>query len=294
MGESVNDLSVNRKTGTPPFALLVLRLLPLRLVSRLAGWLAGRRWPRPLLDRVISLYVKHYGVDMDEADVPPSGYRTLGEFFVRPLKEGARSVDPSPDAVVSPVDGRLVTAGEIEAGRLIQAKGLDYSTADLLGSPGAAEPFAGGTYATIYLSPRDYHRIHAPLAGRVASVRRRRGRLLPVNDLSVPFVRDLFATNERVIVSMETEAGPLAVVMVGATNVGRISLAFAVQTAGRRRADWDWTPEREIRLAKGEELGRFELGSTVVLLFGRGRFDLADLPPGAEIKMGSRLGRIAR
>lgn len=276
----------------PPVALHVLRLLPLRIISHFVGWLADRRWPRPLLDRVISLYVKRCGVDMEEADVPPSGYRTLGEFFVRPLKAGARPVDPSSDTIVSPVDGRLVTAGEIEAGRLIQAKGLDYSAADLLGSPDTAAPFIGGTFATIYLSPRDYHRIHAPVAGRVASVRRRRGRLLPVNDLSVPFVKDLFATNERVIVSMETEAGPLAVVMVGATNVGRISLAFTVPTAGQRRADWDWTPERYIRLAKGEELGRFELGSTVILLFGQERVALDPFAVGASVQMGSRLGQI--
>jgi phosphatidylserine decarboxylase len=275
----------------PPVALLVLRLLPLRIISHFVGWLADRRWPRPLLDRVISLYVKRCGVDMEEADVPPSGYRTLGEFFVRPLKEGARPVDPSSDTIVSPVDGRLVMTGTIEDGRLIQAKGLDYSTVDLLGSREAAALFAGGGYATLYLSPRDYHRIHAPVAGRVASVRRRRGRLLPVNDLSVPFVKDLFATNERVIVSMETEAGPVAVVMVGATNVGRISLAFEVAPA-QRRTDWDWTPERDIRLAKGEELGRFELGSTVILLFGQERVALDPFAVGASVQMGSRLGQI--
>lgn len=292
MGESVNDFSVNRKTGTSPLALLVLRLLPLRIISRLAGWLADRRLPPSILKPLITRYANHYDVDMDEAVEPPGGFGTFNEFFVRPLKEGARPVDPSPDAVVSPVDGRLVASGKIEAGRLIQAKGLDYSAADLLGSPDTAAPFIGGTFATIYLSPRDYHRIHAPVAGRVASVRRRRGRLLPVNDLSVPFVKDLFATNERVIVSMETEAGPLAVVMVGATNVGRISLAFAVPTAGQRRADWDWTLERYIRLAKGEELGRFELGSTVILLFARGRARLDDLPAGTGIKMGARLGQI--
>ena len=159
------------------------------------------------------------------------------------------------------------------------------------GSREAAALFAGGGYAPLYLSPRDYHRIHAPVAGRVASVRRRRGRLLPVNDLSVPFVKDLFATNERVIVSMETEAGPVAVVMVGATNVGRISLAFEVAPA-QRRTDWDWTPERDIRLAKGEELGRFELGSTVILLFGQERVALDPFAVGASVQMGSRLGQI--
>lgn len=278
--------------SSPPVALLVLRLLPLRIISRLIGWLAGRRWPRPLLNRVISLYVKRYGVDMAEADVPTSGYRTLGEFFVRPLKAGARPVDPSPDSIISPVDGRLVASGKIESGRLIQAKGLDYSAADLLGSPSAAGPFAGGTFATIYLSPRDYHRIHAPIAGRVTAALHRRGRLLPVNDLSVPWVKDLFSTNERIVVAMETDAGPVAVVMVGATNVGRISLAFAVPIAERRRADWDWTLERDIRLAKGEELGRFELGSTVILLFARGRARLDDVFAGTEVKMGSRLGQI--
>lgn len=274
----------------PPVALHVLRLLPLRIISHFVGWLADRRWPRPLLDRVISLYVKRCGVDMEEADVPPSGYRTLGEFFVRPLKAGARPVDPSSDTIVSPVDGRLVTAGEIEAGRLIQAKGLDYSAADLLGSPGAAAPFAGGTYATIYLSPRDYHRIHAPLASLVTAVCHRRGRLLPVNDLSVPWVKDLFSTNERVVVTMETDAGLAAVVMVGALNVGRIRLAFDGPPA--RGSDWDWTPDHEIRLAKGDALGRFELGSTVILLFARGRARLDDLPAGTGIKMGARLGQI--
>ncbi|MEK6813271.1 MAG: archaetidylserine decarboxylase [Nitrospirota bacterium] len=275
----------------PPVALLVLRLLPLRLVSRLAGWLADRRLPPSILKPLINWYANHYDVDMDEAVEPPGGFGTFNEFFVRPLKEGARPVDPSPDAVVSPVDGRLVMTGTIEDGRLIQAKGLDYSTVDLLGSREAAALFAGGGYATLYLSPRDYHRIHAPVAGRVASVRRRRGRLLPVNDLSVPFVKDLFATNERVIVSMETEAGPVAVVMVGATNVGRISLAFEVAPA-QRRTDWDWTPERDIRLAKGEELGRFELGSTVILLFGQERVALDPFAVGASVQMGSRLGQI--
>ncbi|MBI3391948.1 MAG: phosphatidylserine decarboxylase [Nitrospirae bacterium] len=275
----------------PPIALLVLRLLPLRIISRLVGWLADRRLPSSVLQPAIRWYVGHYGVNMDEADVPPGGYLTLGEFFVRPLKEGARPVDPSPDGVISPVDGRLVTAGTIEDGRLIQTKGLDYSAADLLGSPQAASPFQGGTFATIYLSPRDYHRIHAPLAARVTAVCHRRGRLLPVNDLSVPWVKDLFSTNERIVVTMETDAGPVAVVMVGALNVGRIRLAFEVPPAPRR-ADWDRTPDREIRLMKGDELGRFELGSTVILLFGKERIIADPLPIGTEVRIGSRLAKV--
>lgn len=277
----------------PPAALLVLRFLPLQILSRLVGWLAGRSLPSSALQPAIRWYIGHYGVNMEEADIPPGGYRTLAEFFVRPLKPGARPVDPSPDSIISPVDGRLVQAGTIIDGRLIQAKGLDYSAADLLGSPGAAAPFQGGTFAAIYLSPRDYHRIHAPLAGRVTAVCRRRGRLLPVNDLSVPWVRDLFATNERVVVFMETQAGPVAVVMVGALNVGRIRLAVGGAPAPGR-ADWDWKPDQETRLKKGEELGRFELGSTVILLFGRDSVDMADLPPGAPVMMGSRLGQICQ
>jgi phosphatidylserine decarboxylase len=230
---------------------------------------------------------------VDEAELPLASYRTFGSFFTRRLKAGARPIAPGDGVPISPVDGAVSACGIGEAGRLFQAKGRDYLLSALLADADEARRFEGGSYATLYLSPRDYHRIHAPLGGSILGYSYVPGKLWPVNRPSVRGVPDLFAVNERVVTYLETPLGHVAVVAVGATCVGRIRLAYeddvitdAGHAASKRR--YDVPP----RVAKGEELGVFEMGSTVILLFERGRVALDErLVPDAPVKLGEPIGR---
>jgi phosphatidylserine decarboxylase len=275
-------------------ASLYLRLLSRPSLSRRVGRLAEVHLPGPVLRAVIAAYVRIYGVDLAES-AEPASFRTFDEFFTRRLREGARPVEGDADVVVSPCDARLQGLGRIpEDRRLEQIKGKTYTIDELLGEGPLAARFAGGAHATLYLSPAMYHRVHWPADGRVVGWRRIPGPLYPVNALAVRHVDRLFAVNRRVVVEMESETfGPLAVVLVGATNVGRISLAF--ESLGRPasiRGDWV-EPAMPAAVRRGDELGVFHLGSTVVLLAADPRLAPLGLPPGALVKMGRALWRRA-
>jgi phosphatidylserine decarboxylase len=271
--------------------IALLGLVPKNALSRLAGALTRWEAPRWLLDRAIAGFAGRYGIDLGECD-PPSSFRTFGEFFARPLKPGRRPIAPGEEVIVSPVDGVVSEAGLATACRLVQAKGIDYTVGALLGDFEAAGRYEGGAWTTIYLSPRDYHRIHFPLGGRVTGWRYVPGRLWPVNPASVRTVPSLFAVNERLVVHLETPLGACALVAVGATIVGRVRASFDAQVpptnlpgAAMQHATY---PE-PIPVEKGGELGAFEMGSTVILLFEKGRAGLR-LAPGQRLRVGEAIG----
>ncbi len=273
----------------------IVQRLPAGLVSRAWGWLARRERPRLGVAVLKRWFVWFNGLDLTEAGHDVDDYATLEDLFVRRLKHGARRVDPDGDAVVSPVDGKVGACGTVVDGLMLQIKGRSYSLSGLLDDAREAERYEGGPYATVYLAPKDYHRIHAPLAGEVREAALIPGRLLPVFPESLEKVEELFAKNERLITYLDTpDAGRVAVVKVGATLVGRISLAYDAEArtnrAGQARRTLDYAPPRPIK--KGGDLGAFELGSTVVLVGERGRVSFDELEAGQVVRVGQRIGTI--
>jgi phosphatidylserine decarboxylase len=251
---------------------LAATLVSSPLLSRVTGRLSDARLPPFLLRPLLRAYVRTYGVDMDEARLPLDGYPTFNAFFTRRLREGCRPVCVEPGVVTAPCDARLSSIDVVPAdGRLEAVKGRDYSIEALLGSAQDARPFRSGVHATLYLSPSMYHRVHAPVDGRVCAWRYVPGRLFPVNAAGVRSVPGLFTRNERVAVFCDTDAhGPVAVVLVGAANVGRMSLAFTDlvtnTNTNRGAAGVREEPSAPVFLTRGDDLGAFNLGSTVVLL----------------------------
>jgi phosphatidylserine decarboxylase len=269
----------------------LMRLLPKAALSSLVGAATRLPAPAPVHRALMRAFAQRYRVDLAEAEQGLEGYRTFSEFFTRRLRPGLRPIDSAPEAVVSPVDGVVSQVGYSEAGECLQAKGIAYPVEKLLGDPEAARPFVGGAYVTIYLSPRDYHRIHAPLGGQIEGYRYIPGELWPVNPASVKLKEALFCVNERLITFLATPAGRCAVVKVGATCVARIRAAYhevVTRTGAGPKAHRFPTP---LPVEKGAELGVFEMGSTVILLFepGKVRWD-EPLVEGAAVRMGQRLG----
>lgn len=274
--------------------IALMGLVPKNALSRLVGALTRWQAPRALLDRAIAGFAGRYGIDLSECE-PPSSFSTFGEFFARPLMPGRRPIAPGEQVLVSPVDGVVSETGLSTAGRLVQAKGIDYTVGALLGDYEASSRYEGGAWATIYLSPRDYHRIHFPLGGRVTGWRYVPGRLWPVNPASVRTVPSLFAINERLVVHLDTPLGACAVVSVGATVVGRVRATFdpTVPPTNLPGATMQHGRYAEpVAVAKGAELGAFEMGSTVILLFEPGRAALR-LAPGQRVRVGEVIGGAA-
>ncbi|MCU0766158.1 MAG: archaetidylserine decarboxylase [Gammaproteobacteria bacterium] len=277
---------------------VLLHLLPHHLLGRLVHQLTRAEWP-PLKDWLIRRAVEAFRVDMTTAAEPdPHAYPSFNAFFTRALRPDARPICPDEDAICCPADGEVSEAGTVTDGRLVQAKGWDYSLLELLGGDQRlAAELAGGAYATIYLSPRDYHRVHMPLAGRLRATLHVPGRLYSVNRLTTASLPRLFARNERVISVFDTACGPMAVILVGATFVGSMDTVWAgtVTPAHRRATVWRAVPEAPVELARGAELGRFNMGSTVILLFGRDAAAWSDaLRPGHPVRMGERIGTLLR
>jgi phosphatidylserine decarboxylase len=272
-----------------------LRLLSSPSFSRQVGRAAEMRLPGALLRALVTAYSRFYGVDLAESAEPVASFRTFDEFFTRRLYDGARPVDPDPDVVCSPCDARVQGLGRVQGAlRLEQIKGRTYALAELLGEERLAARLAGGVSATLYLSPGMYHRVHWPTDARVLGWRRIPGRLYPVNALAVRYVDRLFAVNQRVVVELESEAfGSMVVVLVGATNVGRISLAFeSMGSPPSLHGDWV-VPARRVDAHRGGELGIFHLGSTVVLLASDPRLSSAGRAEGELVKAGQALWRRA-
>jgi phosphatidylserine decarboxylase len=286
--------------------LRLLGRLPQGALSRSFGRVADIHLPPPLRRPVLGGFARAMGIDLSEAELPLQAYPTLNAFFVRRLRGGARDWPARSGVLASPVDGICGQLGEVRGGRILQAKGRWYSAAELLDHPAEAQRFEGGTFLTIYLSPRHYHRIHAPCAGSIRRARYVPGALLPVNAAAVAHVPDLFARNERLVCYLDGPLGRVAVVAVGAYNVGRISAAFDPAWGGplgavAERAGWatnrpgatavDHIYHPPAELAMGDELMAFHLGSTVVLLTEPGRIALREgLAPGAAVRLGEGVG----
>ncbi len=278
-----------------PFVLLQ-HLLPKQAMTRLAGRLASARagaWTQAMIRR----FVARYGVDMSEAADPRiEAYASFNDFFTRSLREGARPLAQAD--WICPVDGAISQFGRIERDRVFQAKGHDYTTAALVGGDAAlAAQFDDGWFATLYLSPRDYHRIHMPCAGRLRRMIHVPGSLYSVNPATARGIPGLFARNERVVCTFDTAQGPFVLVLVGATIVGSMATVWHGQvnpprTGALREWRYDDTP---IALRQGDEMGRFLLGSTVVMLWPAGplRFE-PSWSPGRAIRLGeSMASRVA-
>jgi len=266
--------------------------MPKQALTALAGRLASAR-AGGMTTAVIRWFVARYGVNMDEAANPDiAAYASFNEFFTRPLRAGAR---PLADAdFICPVDGAISQFGAIARDRIFQAKGHDYSTTALVGGDARlAAQFEDGSFATLYLSPKDYHRIHMPCAGRLRRMVHVPGALFSVNPVTARGVPGLFARNERVVCVFEGDAGPFVMVLVGATIVGSMATTWhGVVNPPRPGLLRDWHyGDQDLSFARGDEMGRFLLGSTVVMLFPRGTLSFnADWTPSRPIRMGEAMG----
>ena len=274
----------------------LLRLLPQRLSSRLVHRLARVRTPW-IKNPLIRAYSRWYRVDLDEAAEPdPRHYGDFNAFFTRALKPGVRPLVADPAALACPVDGSLSQLGHCHGETLIQAKGQHYTLTRLLGGDSEqAARFQDGAYATLYLSPRDYHRIHMPLHGELAGMVHIPGRLFSVSPATTRAVAELFARNERLAMFFDTAIGPLAVILVGAINVGSLETCWSGPLGEASEARrWRYPGDGPtLELARGEELGRFNLGSTVILLLPAGRVRWREgLRPGDPLRMGQALASL--
>ena len=275
-------------------AVLPQYLMPKQALTAFAGWVAGSQWGS-VTTTIIDRFVRRYNVNMMEAANPDtSSYKSFNEFFTRPLKAGVRPLAAAD--FVSPVDGAISQCGAIAGDQVFQAKGHSYSTQALVGGDAAlAAQFQDGEFATLYLSPRDYHRIHMPCAGLLRRMIYVPGDLFSVNPTTARGVPGLFARNERVVCVFEGAQGPFVMVLVGATIVGSMATVWhGVINPPRPGIVRDWTYEMgNISLAQGEEMGRFLLGSTVVMLFPQGVMQFnADWTPARPIQMGEAMGTL--
>jgi phosphatidylserine decarboxylase len=247
-------------------AAQALRALPRVRLSRAVGRLCDQPLP-PIVSRAVtSAYCRAYRVDLDDAEMPPGAFPSFDAFFTRQLKPGARAM--SSDALVSPADGQLSSQGVVDPGARIFVKGQPYDVGELVGDPRDAARYAGGEFAVVYLAPRDYHRVHSPVEGRITLVRGLPGDLYPVNSIGEKHIPQLFVRNQRAAIVIDTPGlGRVTVVMVGATIVGRVT----VSVLGGPDVEPGMHPiEPGVAVQKGEELGIFHLGSTVVLLLEAG------------------------
>nr|WP_027335334.1 archaetidylserine decarboxylase [Halomonas sp. HL-48] len=261
--------------------------LPQHALSRLTGKFAqcDNPWVKNTL---INAFIKRFEVDMSQALEPdPSAYATFNDFFTRALKADAR---PLGDGLLSPADGTLSQYGRLQAGQLVQAKGHTYSAQTLLGGDTAlAEEFLGGSFATVYLSPRDYHRVHMPVTGTLREMIYVPGRLFSVNEATAKHVPGLFARNERLVCVFDTQHGPMAMVLVGAMIVAAIETVWSGQVTPLSGHPQRMRFGQPITLEKGAEMGRFKLGSTVVMCFAN-PVAFEDIPTGSMVQMGQTLG----
>lgn len=276
------------------FKVLPQYLLPQHSLSKLMSRFTHSE-DKALKDFMIQKVIKYFGVNMKEALEPnPEAYRTFNHFFTRELKPGVRPIAEEKEAIVCPADGAVSQAGKITGAKVFQAKGKSFSVVDLLGgSVERAAPFVDGEFATIYLSPRDYHRLHMPLAGKLKEMVHIPGRLFSVNAATTRSVSGLFARNERVAAIFDTEAGPMALVLVGAIFVSSIETVWhGVVTPPTTHSVQSWHYDKKpIILQKGEEMGRFNMGSTIIVLFTKDKIRWEkEFQANKRVKTGVRIG----
>lgn len=265
---------------------------PKHLLSRLVGKLAAAE-AGAITTAIIKLFIKQYNVNMSEAaDESPEAYASFNAFFTRQLKPDARTICDDVKQLALPVDGAVSQLGDVHHDSIFQAKGHDYSLTTLLGGkPELASPFLGGKFATIYLSPKDYHRIHMPIDGQLTDMIYVPGELFSVSPLTAERVPGLFARNERVVAIFDTEIGKMAMVLVGATIVASIETKWAgtvTPPAGGNVQHWQYPiqGEHSVFIKKGEEMGLFKLGSTIVACFEPDTLEFADLSAGDTTRLG--------
>ncbi len=271
-------------------------VLPHRALSSLARRLAYSGHPR-VRRWLIDTVTRKFGVDLSEAENPdPASYATFNAFFTRALKAGVRIPDPDPRAVLMPADGRVSQCGRIEDGRIFQAKGRSFTAAELLADEDAASPFANGLFATVYLSPKDYHRVHMPWTGTLRETVHVPGRLFSVGPAAVQLVPRLFARNERLVCHFDTTFGPMAVVMVGALLVSGVETVWSgieIPRYGDTVTVKDYRGAN-VTIERFAEMARFNYGSTVIVLLPEG---VATLAPGlgaeTAVRLGERLATLA-
>lgn len=274
--------------------VLLQYCVPQQALSRFLGNMAESetRWFKNLL---ISLFVKVFKVDMSEAaQENKKAYSSFNNFFTRELKTNARPLCTDVDAIASPADGTISQLGDIEHGKIFQAKGKDFDIAALLGGDEyLSQDFVGGKFMTVYLSPKDYHRVHMPMDAQLQSMVHVPGKLFSVNGATAEGINDLFARNERVACVFDTNAGPMAVIMVGAMIVASIETIWAgVITPVRHHVrTFQYPDETTVQLAKGEEMGQFKLGSTAIVLMGPDMAEWSEsLTAGSKVRMGEHIG----
>jgi len=255
------------------FFRLLTELSSRKWVSRMTGSFAKSRMSR----RFIPKFAKTYGIRLEDAEKPVTEYETLNEFFTRRLKPGLRPIDRAPSLVVSPVDARITGIGLVESGQILNVKGQDYTIEELLNRSPRTINYTNGFYFVLYLSPTDYHRIHAPVSGKIIEKEHVPGKVYPVNEFGLTHMRRVLSRNERLITYMQHEYGEIAVVKVGALNVS--SIQYVSPLPGE--------------LERGADLAYFEFGSTVVLLMENGTFESRpELQIGSRVRMGEALGRL--
>jgi phosphatidylserine decarboxylase len=273
------------------------RLAPQRFISNAIGWGSRRKLPGPLRISLLRAYAKAYRLDLTEAEHPIERYESVQALFTRRLVAEKRPMPTDERLVVAPSDGTVCEAGHAVAGKLLEAKGSLFTLAELLADDELATRLTGGPYVAIYLSPRDYHRVHFATGGKVVTWRHIPGKLFPVGSRSVKREPGLFAKNERFVTVVDGPAGRCAIVMVAAVGVGHITASFDPEVATHkrgfatgqvRRKEYEDPPS----VARGQELGIFNLGSTTVTIFEPGFVELGDVASGSSIKMGAPVGRI--
>lgn len=269
------------------------KLMPQHALSRFMGLLGNCRC-KHYKNWMIHKFIKAYGVDMSEALEPdPTAYEHFNAFFTRQLKPGVRHLDKPAGTYISPADGAISEFGAIENGQLLQAKGDYYSVEALVADAQLAQQFADGSFMTIYLSPKDYHRVHMPAAGTLKSMYYVPGKLFSVNTDAVAGVPGLFARNERAVCLFETERGPMAVILVGAMIVASIHTVWAGQVAPtqpRHIQRQDYT-DQQLMFDRGAEMGYFQMGSTAIMLFAKDAINFTNsLKVGAEVRLGDEIG----
>ena len=252
-------------------------LLPKKLITRLSGFLMSANLGK-FTTYMIKKFVAHYDINTSEAAKPVEDYKTFNDFFARELKKNARPLDKDKNSVVFPVDGTISELGDIKDDLLLQAKNHYYTTSALLADDDDANIFANGKFITIYLSPKDYHRVHIPLAGKLIKMTHVPGEVFSVNQFNAKHIPELFAKNERVVSIFETSVGKMAVIMVGATIVRSISTSWAgivAPSSWNEVASFTYD-EQEISFSKGAEIGKFMMGSTVICLFEKDKVDFVE------------------
>jgi phosphatidylserine decarboxylase len=269
---------------------------PQEALTGVIGWAAGLGIPSGIRSAVLNRFARLYGIDTREAEKPFDDYPRVDDFFTRRLIPGARPLDMRPDAILSPADGTVVESGLAVDGHLMQAKGVLFELDELLGDKAAAARLRGGAYLITYLSPSDYHRVHTPVAGEIVGWRHIPGTLFPVNAKSVRRIDGLFIRNERFVTLIESTVGLVALVMVAAVGVGHITAAYDDEVATHdpsflRAPSRAKAYQTRPRIAAGDELATFHLGSTTIVVFEPARVALSPIDPGAKTRMGETIGR---